>query len=70
MHAAGYRLTVRRPDVGTYDGRVRKERKKRKRGFGFFVKAVMLVAGTVVAIAVAGDDELRASLKNKLKLGG
>jgi len=35
---------------------------RRRHGFGFFARVVVFGAILVAAIAIAGDDELRASL--------
>jgi hypothetical protein len=42
--------------------RKKKERVNPRRGFGFFVRVLVFGAILVAVIAIAGDDELRASL--------
>jgi hypothetical protein len=42
------------------------ETKRKRRGLRFVVKVVVLSVGAVIAIAIAGDDELRSSLKARL----
>ena len=41
--------------------------KRKRRGLKFVVKAVLLGTAVVIAIAIAGDDELRGSLASRLK---
>jgi hypothetical protein len=39
---------------------------RKRRGIKFVAKAILLSAVVLAVVVVAGDDETRASLKNKL----
>jgi hypothetical protein len=39
---------------------------RKRRGLKFVVKAIVLGAAVLAVVVVAGDDETRASLRNKI----
>jgi hypothetical protein len=42
------------------------ETKRKRRGLRFVAKVIVVGIGAVIAIAIAGDDELRSSIKARL----